>query len=165
MLIQLEHWDPLLDEVARTTLAQSLLPNMPADTPVVAAVFLRLGGDGRTFDIVELRGRGELYSQDIDPPRVLVTNAIDPDDDTRYAETELEGAGTTQGVIEAYRRKVHLLSSDMRAVGDTYDFASDAEFPEVGLSVEVLEWGTDASGTTPLNAARVRIRVGPRTFN
>ena len=158
VLIQLEHWDPSLDEDARATFAHSLLQDMQEGTPVVAAVFLRLGGDGRLFDILELRGRGELYSQDIDPPRVLITNAMDPEDDTRYAETELEGAGTTEGVLEAYRRKVHLLSSDLRAVHNAYDFAADAEFPEVGLRVEVLEWGTGSTGSTDIAIALLRIR-------
>jgi hypothetical protein len=161
VLMQLEHWDPLLDGNARSVLAHSLLPGMAVGTPVVAAVFLRLGGDGRQFDIVELRGRGESFSPDINPPRIVISNAIDPDDDTRYAETELEGAGTTEDVLEAYRRKVHLLSHEMTSdpgAPTSFDFATEPEFPEVGLRVDVLEWGSGSIGTSNFSVARVRIR-------
>ncbi|WP_306535226.1 hypothetical protein [Geobacter sp.] len=158
VIIQLEHWDPLLDGADRQTLAQNLLPGMAEGTPVVAAVFLRLGGDGRQFDILELRGPGVSFSQNISPTRVLITNAIDPEDDTRYAEIEVEDAGTTRGVLERYRLKVHLLSMDLRAVGDSYDFAESAEFPEVGLNVEVLEWATGTGAAAPFDVVRLRIR-------
>ncbi len=161
VLMQLEHWDPLLDANARAVLAHSLLPGMAAGTPVVAAVYLRLGGDGRQFDIVELRGRGERFSPDLDPPRIVISNAIDPDDDTRYAETELEGAGTTEDVLETYRRKVHLISHDMtNAPGAprSFDFATEPEFPEVGLRVDVQEWGSGSTGTAGFAIARLRIR-------
>lgn len=160
VLIQLEHWDPLLDEDARSVLAHSLLPGMAPGTPVAAAVFLRLGGDGRQFDIVELRGRGERFSADIDPPRIVITNAIDPDDDTRYAETDVDGT-TTAGVLEEYRRKVHLLSQEMTnepGAPASFDFATEPEFPEVGLRVDVQEWGAGFTGTASFALARVRIR-------
>lgn len=157
VLIQLEHWDDSLDAEAREALALASLPGMSAGTPVVAALFLRLGGDGRQFDIVELRGPGTQFSLGISPPRVLITNAIDPEDDTRYAQAEVEGAGTTVGVLERYRRKVHLLSSEMRAANDVFDFASDPEFPEVGLRVTLLELGTGSSGSTSFQLARVRV--------
>ncbi|MEO6712345.1 MAG: hypothetical protein ABIM89_02820 [Mycobacteriales bacterium] len=161
VLVQLEHWDPLLDDAARADLAQSLLSGMLDGTPVVAAVFLRLGGDGRQFDIVELRGPGVGYSLGITPPRLLVTNAIDPEDDTRYAETEVEGAGTTAGVLERYRRKVHLLSSDLRnepGAPTSFDFASEQVFAEVGLSIEVLEWATGSIGSADVDVARIAVR-------
>ena len=157
VLAQLEYWDPTFDAATWDAIAQTALSGVAPDTPVKAAVFLRLGGDGRQFDILELRGPGVRFSADITPPRVLVTNAIDPNDDTRYAEVEVEGAGTTSGVLEKYRRKVHLLSSGLRAAGDLYDFASDPEFPEVGLTVEVLEWGTGATSSGSFDIARVRI--------
>jgi hypothetical protein len=163
VLIQLEHWDPLLDADARFALAQaSLSGTLATGTPVVAAVFLRLGGDGHVFNIIELRGRGEKFSRNIDPPRVLITNAIDINDDTRYGDGEVEGAGTTSGVLERYRRKVHLLNffkSDDE-IGNTlpYDFASDPEFPEVGLSVQALEWGTVSSGSSNFAVVRLLVR-------
>ncbi len=160
VLIQLEHWDPLMDANARAVLAHSLLSGMTQGTPVVAAVFLRLGGDGRQFNVIELRGRGERFSQEISPPRIVLTNAVDPEDDTRYAETELEGAGTTWDVLEAYRRKVHLifdgLTSDL-PVPASFDFATEPEFPEVGLIVTVEEWATGSTGTSDFAVARVRV--------
>jgi hypothetical protein len=91
----------------------------------------------------------------------VITNAIDPDDDTRYAETVLEGAGTTEDVLEAYRRKVHLLSQEMTndpAAPTSFDFATESEFPEVGLRIDVLEWGSGATGTSTFALARVRVR-------
>ncbi len=158
VLIQLEYWDPHLSDAERIALAQSALSGMEDGTPVVAAVFLRLGGDGHLFDIVELRGQGDTYSQGITPSRVLITNALDPEDDTRYGENEVEGAGTTRGVLERYRRKVHLLSSDLRANGHIYDFASSAEFPEVGLTTEVLEWASGSGAAGNFDVVRLRIQ-------
>jgi hypothetical protein len=157
VLIQLEQWDPELSEDARAVLAHSLLPGMQQGTPVVAAVFLRLGGDGRQFNIIELRGRGERFSRGIDPARVLITNAVDPEDDTRYAENELEGAGTTAGVLERYRRKVHLISAGLRAPGDTFDFALEPVFAEVGLQVTVLEWAAGSTGSVSFAIARLSV--------
>lgn len=162
VLVQLEYWDPTFDEATWDGIAQTALSGMAPGTPVKAAVFLRLGGDGRQFDILELRGRGPGFSSGISPSRVLVTNAIDPDDDTRYSEVELEGAGTTRGVLEKYRRKVHLLSSGLRqaTIGTpdaTYDFATDPEFPELGLKVTLLEWGTGATSAGSFDVARVWI--------
>ncbi|MBD2056574.1 hypothetical protein H6F88_11195 [Oculatella sp. FACHB-28] len=158
VLFQLEHWDPLQDESERNDLARALLAGMTSGTPVKAAVFLRLGGDGRQFNILELRGKGVRFSSDITPSRVIATNAIDPEDDTRYAEIEVEGVGTTKDVLERYRRKVHLLTQDLRAVGDSFNFASDPTFPEVGLTVEVLEWATGTTAAANFDLARIRIR-------
>ena len=163
ILVQLEYWDPSADPAVWDAIAQTALPGAAANTPVVAAVFLRLGGDGRVFDIVELRGRGQRFSSGISPSRVVISNAIDPLDDTRYAENEVEGAGTTAGVLERYRRKVHLLSGDLTqaTVGTsdaTYDFATDANFAEVGLTAEVVEWGTGSTSAGSFDVARLRLR-------
>jgi len=87
----------------------------------------------------------------------LITNAIDPLDDTRYAENEVEGAGTTKNVLERYRLKVHLLSSSLRAKGDTFDFASVQEFPEVGLNVKVQEWGSGSNASGNFDVVRLRV--------
>lgn len=163
ILVQLEYWDPTFDEATWDAIAQTALPGASSDTPVVAAVFLRLGGDGRQFDIVELRGRGPRFSSELSPSRIVISNAIDPDDDTRYAEGEVENAGVTEDVLERYRRKVHLLSSGLRqaTIGTpdaTYDFASSLEFPEVGLTATLLEWGTGATSAGSFDMARVNLR-------
>ena len=163
VLIQLEYWDPTFEEETWDAIAQTALNGMSPGTPVKAAVFLKLGGDGRQFDIIELRGPGTSFSKNIMPPRILITNAIDPEDDTRYAEIEVEGAGTTKGVLEKYRRKVHLLSSGLRqsTIGTTdalYNFASDPVFPELGLTVELLEWSTGATSSGSFEVARIRIQ-------
>ncbi|WP_282607010.1 hypothetical protein [Pelagibius sp. Alg239-R121] len=162
VLIQLEHWDPTFDAATLDAIAQTALSGMAPGTPVKAAVYLRLGGDGRQFDILELRGPGQRFSNGITPPRVVVSNAIDPDDDSRYSDIEVEGAGTTEDVLERYRRKVHLLSSALRetTIGTadaTYDFASDPEFPEVGLTVQLLEWGTGSTSSGSFSIARLQI--------
>jgi hypothetical protein len=162
ILVQLEYWDPSLGADAWDIIAQTVLPGAPPGTPVKAAVFLRLGGDGRQFDIIELRGPGPRFSATLSPPRLVISNAVDPTDDTRYAEGEVENAGVTEDVLERYRRKVHLLSDSLRAASvgtadDTYDFASDLNFPEVGLTARVLEWGTATTSAGSFDLARVRL--------
>jgi hypothetical protein len=162
VLVQLEYWDPTFEEETWDAIAQTALSGMSPGTPVKAAVFLKLGGDGRQFDIIELRGPGQSFSKNIMPPRILITNAIDPEDDTRYAEIEVEGAGTTKGVLERYRRKVHLLSSGLQqsTIGTTdavYNFASDPVFPELGLTVELLEWSTGSTSSGSFDVARIGI--------
>jgi hypothetical protein len=163
ILVQLEYWEPTFDAATWDAIAQTALPDAPPGTPVVAAVFLRLGGDGRQFDIIELRGKGPSFSNELVPTRVVISNAIDPGDDTRYAEAEVENAGVTQTALERYRQKVHIMSSDLLEISigtsdDTYNFATDEEFPEVGLTAQVLEWGTASTSTGSFELARVRIR-------
>lgn len=163
ILIQLEYWDPTFEPASWDIIAQTALPGAAPNTPVVASAFLRLGGDGRQFDILELRGQGPRFSQELTDPRIVISNAIDPLDETRYSEEEIENSGTTEDTAERYRRPVHRLSSSLRAatVGtadDTFDFASDPTFPEVGLSVQVLEWGMASGSAGTFNLARVRIR-------
>ncbi len=165
VLVQLEGWDPTLTGDAWKVIAHSLLPGMSEGTEVAAAVFLRLGGDGRHFDIVELRGKGARFSQGIDPSRVVISNAIDFYDDSRYAEGEFDedDIGTSIDVLKRYRRKVHLIDDSLReaTVGTpqaTFDFAAAAEFPEVGLSVTVEEWARGSTGTLDFDVARLRIR-------
>lgn len=163
ILAQLEYFDPLVSPSEWSDIAQAALPGASAGLPVVAAAFLRLGGDGRQFNILELRGRGPRFSRELDPPRIGITNAIDPNDDTRYGEPEVEGSGTTRGVLERYRRFVHLLSTELReaTIGTdeaTYDFATDPTFPEVGLTAQLLEWGTASNAQGTFNLARVRVR-------
>lgn len=135
-----------------------MLPDTPEDTPVVAAVFLRLGGDGRQFDILELRGAGPQFSRGM-TPRVVITNAIDIRDDTRYAEGEFseDDVGTTTDVLNRYRRKVHLIDDSLRAVNDSFDFASELEFPEVGLEVSVEELGQGSTGAFNFALAHLHI--------
>lgn len=171
VLIQLEAWNPQLDKAALSVLAHSLLPGTAAALPegepvaVAAAVFLRLGGDGRHFDIVELRGKSARFSQGIDPSRVVITNAIDLGDDTRYAQGEFDedDIGTSLDVLNRYRRKLHLIDDSLRAdsVGTpaaTFDFAAAPALPEVGLTVSVEEWGRGSTGTVDFDIARLRIQ-------
>ncbi|QUS59043.1 hypothetical protein [Pseudovibrio brasiliensis] len=163
ILAQLEYYDPVISQDEWSDIAQAALPNAPTGLPVVAAAFLRLGGDGRQFNVLELRGQGPRFSRELNPPRVAITNAIDPNDDTRYGEPEVEGAGTTRSVLERYRRKVHLLSTGLReaTIGSpeaTFNFATDPTFPELGLEAELLEWGTATNAQGTFNLARVRLR-------
>ncbi|MBW3537740.1 MAG: hypothetical protein KY395_08285, partial [Actinobacteria bacterium] len=164
VLVQLERYDPEWSDEERSAVLASL-PGTPGDTPVCAAVFLRLDGEteggeavtGRIFDTLELRAKTGEFSQTLDPPRVVMINALDYEDDTRYAEGE-EPDPIEVPHIYRYRRKLHLLTDEEpQAVGDSFDFAEANEFIEVGLTVEVMEWGQANVSGGQAELARVRI--------
>lgn len=157
VLVQLEAWDPGLGEDAYNLLVQTVMPDTPSGTPVVAAVFLRLGGDAHTFEILELRGPGPRFSAGIDPPRVLALNAVDPRDRTRYGEAA-EDAGIVEDALLRYRRYLHLLDDGMRSAGDSFDFGEAPELAEAGLVATLLEMATANTGSYSFSLARVRIQ-------
>jgi hypothetical protein len=52
----------------------------------VQLVRLDLGGDGAVYDLIEARQTGSNFSQTLPTsPGILITNAIEPYDDQRYA--------------------------------------------------------------------------------
>ncbi|MCG8328246.1 MAG: hypothetical protein MI974_11200 [Chitinophagales bacterium] len=160
VLIQLEGWNPGMTRSGRNTLASSLLTNVSPETPVVASVFLRLGGDGRFFNVIELRGRGRKFSQRFTTPRVVMYNAYDYRDDTRYATGEFseEEITTAWNNMKKYRRQLHLIDDNLReGTIDTFDFATEPEVPELGLTVSSEEWTTFNYGGFDFSMVRLRI--------
>jgi M6 family metalloprotease-like protein len=125
LLVPLEHWDDSL-----LTSAPAAFGTDPNDVPVTQMVFLDLGGDGAVVDIIEARQKGTNFSQHLDiDPAILITNALQPWDDNRYA---FEGK---------YRREVHLLNPDniLSNPGDSFDLAKAKEFSAKGIVVEVVD--------------------------
>jgi hypothetical protein len=125
LLVPLERWDDALLGDAPAAFGTD-----PKDVPVVQAVILDLGGDGAVIDFIEARQKGVQFSQNLDDdPAVLITNALDPWDNTRYA---FEGK---------YRREVHLLNPNniLQNPGDSFDLAKAPELPAKGIVVEVAD--------------------------
>ena len=122
LLVPVEYWDAGMEAAVRAV--------YPGTVPIGQLISIDLGGDGVQFDLVEARQAGVNYSKSLPSGTgLLVTNAIDPADDTRYAEANL------------YRRKQHRLNtgSDLQAAGDSFDLAAAPELPAVGVSVEVID--------------------------
>jgi hypothetical protein len=122
LLVPVEHWDSGMESAVRDVFGGTV--------PVAQLLSINLGGDGVQFDLVEARQSGVMFSQSLPAgPGLIVSNAIDPNDDTRYAELNL------------YRRKVHLLNtgSDLQNAGDTFDLAAAPELAAVGVSVTVVD--------------------------
>jgi hypothetical protein len=60
--------------------------NIGADMAVVQLVRLDLGGDGAVYDLIEARQTGAHFSHLLPTsPGILITNALEPWDDQRYA--------------------------------------------------------------------------------
>ena len=67
--------------------------------PIGQMMKVHLGSDGGVVDLIELRARGQAFSQQLPPtPAVIVTNVLQPGTDRRWAVNGL------------YRRTVHLLN-------------------------------------------------------
>ena len=124
LLVPVEYWE------------DSLLSSAPAkfgtggDVAVVQMVQLDLGGDGAIVDLIEARQKGVHFSQNLDKtPGILITNTLQPWDDTRYA---FEGK---------YRREAQLLNPNdiLQNPGDSFDLAKAAEFSAKGIVVEVVD--------------------------
>jgi hypothetical protein len=110
---------------------------------------INLGGDGVQFDLVEARQAGVQFSQSLPTePALIVINAIDVKDDTRYAEANL------------YRRKIHLLNtgSDLTAAGDEFNLAAAPELAAVGVSVEVVDVRTVVRPLGNIRVFHTRVR-------
>ena len=106
---------------------------------------LNLGSDGGVTAFLELRADGSNFSQNLTPePTVIATNGLDPHSDRHWAVNGL------------YRRSVHLLNTgnELRAINDTWDFATAPEFPIKGCTVEVADIRT-IRGSIPVYRVRV----------
>lgn len=180
VLVQLEGWDPGGIETLRA-LAQNLLPDVGGTVPVVASVVFRLGGDGHVFNILELRGPGARFSQALTPPRLVMFNAVDPRDSTRYGvglddpDTPQDEGETGEAVILRYRRQLHLMDDQVmtplasgaaEAPENTYDAGTHPETPEVGLKYSLLDLVQANLNGQFVSLARVRLNwVRNRAIN
>lgn len=144
-LYPVEYWD--------NTLRGDVEAEVGAGLPIGQMMKVHLGSDGGIIDLIELRSSGENYSQQLPPtPAVIVTNVLQPGTDRRWAVNGL------------YRRSVHLLNEgkELRAVGDTFNFAVAPEFPVKGTTVELVELRTIRGGSVPI--ARVKVVREPAEF-
>jgi len=97
--------------------------------PVAQLMRMDLGGDGGMFDLIEARQEGIRFSQTLpNQPALLVTNAIEPWDDTRYA------------LNDRYRRELQLLNPDfdLDALNDTFNLGQAPALPAKGITVKIL---------------------------
>jgi hypothetical protein len=123
LLVPVEFWDDGMVEAVTTAFGGSSLP-------VAQLMSINLGGDGVQTDLVEARQPGLTFSHHLPHgPGLLATNAIDPDDTTRY------------GFKDKYRRKLHRLNSgsDLQAAGDAFDLATAPELAARGVKVSVVD--------------------------
>jgi hypothetical protein len=122
LLVPVEYWDAGMEAAVQSTFGSAL--------PVRRAMHIDLGGDGMQLDVVEARQKGIEFSQSLPATgAVLVYNAIDINDDTRYAEDKL------------YRRKIHRLNtgSDLVNAGDVFDLAAAPELSAVGVKISIID--------------------------
>ena len=123
LLVPVEYWDDGMEAAVHSTFGNTM--------PVRQAMHIDLGGDGHMqFDVVEARQKGIEFSQFLPASgAVLVYNAIDINDDSRYVENHL------------YRRKIHLLNTgfDLANAGDVFDLAAAPELSAVGVKVSIID--------------------------
>lgn len=122
LLVPVEHWDDDMEAAVRAEFGGSV--------PIGQLMSIDLGGDGFQFDLVEARQAGVQFSQALPAgPGLIVTNALDPNDDRRYAKNSL------------YRRKLHRLNqgNDLEVAGDAFDLAAAPELSAKGVTVSVVE--------------------------
>ncbi len=123
LLVPNEYWDDGMEAAV-----QAAFPGVTAK--VAQLVSIDLGGDGNQLDFIEARQRGVSFSQSLPAsPALLVMNALDLEDDTRYA------------VDGMFRRKVQRLNTglDLLKKGDSLDFASAPALQAAGVSVTILD--------------------------
>jgi hypothetical protein len=120
--------------------------------PVRNLIKIILGGDGNQFALIEARQEGSRFSTGITTPRIVISNGIDFDDDTRYANEE-------------YRRKVHLLDDSIDGVTTTsFDLGDAPKLAAGGIEVEVLDVRPVVITGKTVSVFRVRLMIGPTTF-
>ena len=122
LLVPVEYWDDGMETAVQSTFGSAL--------PVKRAMSVDLGGDSGQFDFVEARQKGLQFSQYLPATgAVLVYNAINAFDDTRYAENM------------RYRRKIHRLNTgfDLVNAGDLFDLAKAPELSAVGVKVSIKD--------------------------
>ena len=136
-LVPIEYWDNSIRDDVRDEVGGSI--------EIGQLMKLNLGSDGGVTAFLELRADGALFSQNLSPePTVIATNGLDPSSDRSWAVNGL------------YRRSVHLLNNgtELRAINDTWDFASAPEFPVKGCTAEVMDIRT-IRGSIPVYLVRV----------
>lgn len=164
VLVELERWDPGWGSDTLNAIRNAVPGTGGSPMPVLAGVVLRLGGDGRLFDTVELRRATDQFSQALGTPRVVVANAYGYDDDTRYNDPEVdlsdEEVQRTLSVIKQFRRKIHLIGDVFH--GDTFDLVNAPEFSEPGLEISYQDSALVPVAGRQVLAARVQINWTPR---
>ena len=136
-LVPMEFWDNLMRQDVRDAVGGSV--------EIGQLMKLNLGSDGGVTAFLELRARGDTFSQNLSPqPTIYATNGLDPASDREWAVNGL------------YRRHAHRLNggSELRNVGDVWDFASAAEFPIKGTIARIEEQVT-VRGAIPVWRVRV----------
>ncbi|TDB02967.1 immune inhibitor A domain-containing protein [Halomonas marinisediminis] len=136
-LVPVEYWDNAMRNDVRNEVGGSV--------PIGQLMKLNLGSDGGVTAFLELRAEGANFSQNLSPePTVIATNGLDPNSDRHWAVNGL------------YRRSVHLLNdgTELRAINDTWDFATAPEFPVKGCVAEVADIRT-VRGSIPVYRVRV----------
>jgi hypothetical protein len=124
LLIPIELWDNNYPADARAAFGAD--PSMP----VVQLVQLDLGGDEAVYDLIEARQKGVQFSQQLPTtPGIIMTNALEPYDDQRYA---FNGN---------YRRELQLLNPDniLQNPGDSFDLGKAPALPAAGITVTVID--------------------------
>lgn len=123
LLVPNEYWDDGMEAAVRAAYGGSGLP-------VAQLIRMDLGGDGGMFDLVEARQKGTQFSQSLPAqPALLVTNAIEPWDDTRYA------------LNDRYRRELQLLNTgfDLTTVGANFNLGAAPVLPAKGITLQILD--------------------------
>lgn len=143
LLVPVEYWEGGMESAVQAA--------FPAGAPgVYQAMRIDLGGDGVQFGLIEARQEGIRFSKSLPAqPALLVTNCLDPEDDTRFAQNN------------RFRRRVHRLNphTALTAVGDTFDLAAAPELPAKGVSVEILDEADVARPYGTVHVFHVRARV------
>lgn len=164
IVVELERWDPGWDSAALNTIRAAVPGSGGNPLPVVAGAVMRLGGDGRLFNTLELRRSTPQFSQAMAPSRLVVANAYGYEDDTRYQDPDVDLSDAevqrTLSVIKQFRRKIHLLG-DIFA-NDTFNLVDAPEFPEPGLDITFEDSGVATVNGRQILAARVTINWTPR---
>jgi M6 family metalloprotease-like protein len=114
--------------------------------PINQLMKVNIGSDGGVFDFVELKAPGTNFSQNLPgPPSIIITSVLDPDIDRRWAVNGL------------YRASVHPINdgTELRSIGDSWDFASGKEFPVKGTKIEIIDTQTIRGGTIPVFRVRI----------
>jgi M6 family metalloprotease-like protein len=136
-LVPIEYWDAAMRNDVRNEVGGSI--------EIGHLMKLNLGSDGGVTAFLELRASGASFSLSLNPqPTVIATNGLDPDSDIHWAVNGL------------YRRACHLLNNgtELRNVGDRWDFAAAPEFPVKGCVAEVVEIRT-VRGSIPVFLVRI----------
>lgn len=136
-LVPVEYWDNAMRQDVRNVVGGSV--------EIGQLIKLNLGSDGGVTAFLELRAEGDTFSQNLSPqPTVYATNGLDPDSDRDWAVNGL------------YRRHAHRLNdgSELRNVGDNWDFATAPEFPIKGTIARIEEQVT-VRGSIPVWRVRV----------